>query len=113
MNFYNWYAGNHCYPKCPTEKILRCREKIQQLMSGSKINTHKDFINLIRNKYKICNLSPAEYMRNVYKEPLCHHINHMKAGTINDREKKIFQVMAELTLILIWLSKFSDQQIDG
>lgn len=113
MNFYNWYAGNHCYPKCPTEKVLKCRDKTQQMIQKSKINSHKEFINLIRNENIICDLSPAEYVRNVYQEPLCHHINHMKTDTVNDQEKKTLQIMKELTLILIWLSKFSDQQING
>ncbi len=113
MNYYNWYAGNHCYPKCSNEKVLKCRKKIEEAVQKCKINSHKEFVSLVRNELKICDLSATEYIRNVYKEPLCHHSNHMKINQMDEKEKQIFQKIQELTLILMWMARFSDQKIDN
>lgn len=67
-SFYNWYAENQCFPKCKSDKIALCRKKIEKIIENNHIQSHKQFVYLIRGKYKICDLSQSEYARNVYKE---------------------------------------------
>ena len=98
--YYNWYAGNHCGPKCSLGKVKRCEQRIEKLTSGLKINSRKEFIDLIRKKEKICDLSGAEYRRSVYTEPICTCASEHRMSL---REKKTRQIMEEFTLLLMWL----------
>lgn len=112
--FYNLHAGNHCYPKCSRDKILKCRNSIFSILQKKvKITTHKEFIELIRKKHKICDLSPVEYIRKVYSEPICHCVHRVKLNKMSNKEKLIFKTIEELTLLLIWLTRFSEQKIEG
>jgi len=86
---------------------------IQEIIQKIQIKNHKEFVNFIRNESNICDLSQAEYVRNVYREPICHHSHYMKASQTSDKEKLIFKKMKDMTLILMWFTKFSDQKIDN
>lgn len=68
-HYYSWYRGNHCGLKCSPEKISTCHKKIENLLKKVKISSQKEFINLIRKDKNICDLSAAEYARNIYTEP--------------------------------------------
>lgn len=107
--FYNWYAGNHCPPKCSTGKILTCRSKIIKFLKNNKITTHKEFLNLIRYENKVCDLSIAEYKRNIYKETLYTHQHKQHFNHMTNKEKQLFEKLEELTLISMWLSRFKEK----
>lgn len=111
--FYNWYAGNHCYPKCSHDKIFSCREKIRKAIENTQINSHREFVYLIRGKHKICDLSQSEYVRNVYKEPLCLHRYKQALEKMNDKQKQLFIRLEELTLLLLWLTSWQEEIVKG
>lgn len=111
--YYNWYAGNHCYPKCSNAKIILCKEEIRKLIENIPVQSHKDFVYLIRSRYRICNLSPADYVRNVYKEPLCMHRYKQALEKMDEKEKQLFYKLEELTLLLLWLSSWKEEVIRG
>lgn len=106
---YNWFAGNQCYPKCKTEKVNACREKIDELLLNTTINSRRELVESIRAKNKICTLSAAEFARFVYGEPLCKHSKPM-----DKKETKRMEILKDLTLLLVWLTRFSENRgIDG
>jgi len=66
----NWFYGNICTRKCYDDlnKQKKCYQKMQGIIKGYEdfLITHKDFIQVIRNKHQVCDLNEEIFKRKEY-----------------------------------------------
>lgn len=63
----NWLHGNICTKKCydNNDKQRTCYKQMQSVIAGHEdfLITHKMFIQVMRQKYKVCDLIDADFYR--------------------------------------------------
>lgn len=64
---FNWFYGNICTCKCYYDlcKQKKCYQKMQAIIKGREdfLITHKIFIQVMRHKYKVCDLDEATFKK--------------------------------------------------
>lgn len=63
----NWFYGNICVKKCydDLDKQRRCNQKMKEMIKGHEdyFISHKDFIRVVREKHRICDISEELFRR--------------------------------------------------
>lgn len=63
----NWFYGNICTKKCydDLDKQKRCNDKMKKMIKEYEdyLIYHKTFIDVVREKHKICNISEKLFKR--------------------------------------------------
>lgn len=77
----NWFYGNYCTRRCPEETSLDHYQRMKRLIEGHEDYpiTHKLFMEAMRKKHKICDLSEAEFRKSTkdfWKMPYIYNFTH-------------------------------------
>ena len=63
----NWFYGNICTKKCYYDiaKQKKCYDKMKEIIKGYEdyLITQKMFIEVMRKKHKVCDLSEAKFRK--------------------------------------------------